>query len=114
VLTLVNFVAALIVSWVVVYAIYGLALLAVRCTVRVVSWFIVHASRGVTLLVADPVWWMVRAVGWLGAARIQSPHADSIVAPVVPGTVGNRDVLTRRPTFPDAAVSIREASEGSI
>ena len=112
-LTLVDFVAALIVSWVVVYAIYGLTLLAVRCTVRVVAWF-VRASQGVTPLVVYPVWWMVRAVGWLGAARIRSPHADSIVAPVVPSTVGNRDLLTRRPTFPDAAVSIREASEGSI
>jgi hypothetical protein len=118
VLTLVNFVAALIVSWGVVYAIYGLTLLAVRFVcwaVRVVSTFIVHASRGVTLLVVYPVWWMVRAVARLGEARTQSSQADSIVAPVVPNTVGNRDVLTptRRPTFPDVAVSIREASEAA-
>jgi hypothetical protein len=119
VLTLVNFVAALIVSWVVVYAIYGLTLLAVRSvcwTVRVVSCLIVHASREVTLLVIYPVWWMVRAVARLGEARTQSSQADSTVEPVVPSTVGNRDVLTptQRPTFPDVAVSIREASEALL
>jgi hypothetical protein len=116
VLTLVNFVAALIVSWVVVYAIYGLTLLAVRsvCWIaRFASSFIVHASRGVTLLVGYPVWWMVRAV----AARTQSLPADGILAPVVPSTVGNRGVLTptrRRPAFPDVAVSIREAGEALL
>jgi hypothetical protein len=93
VLTLINFVAALIVSWVVVYAIYGLTLLAVRFvwwTVRVVSWCVVHASLGVTLLAVHPVWWLVRAVARLGeGARMQSSHADRIVAPAVP-TVGNR------------------------
>jgi hypothetical protein len=114
VLTLVNFVAALIVSWVVVYAVYGLTLLAARCvwrTVRIVSWFIVHTSAGVTLLLVCPVWRMVRA--WLGASRIKSSHADSLVAPVVPSTAGNRDGLAppRRPAFPDVAVSIREANE---
>jgi hypothetical protein len=119
VLTLVNFVAALIVSWVVVYTIYGLTLLAVRAvcwTVRVVSSFIMHASRGVTLLLVYPVWWMVRAIAWLGEARTQSSQSDSIVAPAVPSTVGNCDVLTptRRPTFPDVAVSIREASEALL
>jgi hypothetical protein len=84
VLTLINFVAALIVSWVVVYAIYGLTLLAVRSvwwTVRVVSWCIVHASLAVTPLVHS-VWWLARAV-----ARLS--HVDSIVAPAVP-TAGNR------------------------
>jgi hypothetical protein len=117
VLTLVNFVAALIVSWVVVYAIYGLTLLAVRSvcwTVRVVSSLIVHASRGITLLVIYPVWWMVRAGAWLREARTQSSQADSIVEPAVPSTVGNRDVLTPRPTFPDVAVSIREASQALL
>jgi hypothetical protein len=109
VLTVINFVAALIMSWVVVYAIFGLTLVAVRSvwwTVRVISWFIVHASLGVMLLVVYPVRWM--AVAWLGEAQ-----PDSIVAPVVPSTGGNRDVLTppRRPTFPDAAVSTNEASE---
>jgi hypothetical protein len=119
-LTLVNFVAALIVSWVVVYAIYGLTLLAVRSvcwTARFASSFIVHASRGVTLLVGYPVWWMVRAVAWLGKARTQSSPADGILAPVVPSTVGNRGVLTptrRRPAFPDVAVSIREAGEALL
>jgi hypothetical protein len=119
VLTLVNFVAALIVSWVVVYAIYGLTLLAVRSvcwTVRFASSLIVHASRGVTLLVGYPVWRMVRAVAWLGEARTQSSSADGVVAPV-PSTVGNRDVLTprrRRPAFPDVAVSMREAGEALL
>jgi hypothetical protein len=115
VLTLANFVATLIVSWVVVYAIYGLILLAVRCVwwmVRVVCGFTAHASAGAALLVVSPVWWMVSRVARLGEARIQSSHEDSIVAPVAPSTIGNRDVLTatRRPTFPHAAVSIREAS----
>ena len=109
-LTLVNFVAALIVSWVFVYAIYGLTLVTVRSvwwTVRVVSWSIVHASVGVMLLVVYPVRWTVRAVAWVGEP--QPSLADSIVAPVVPSTIGNRDVLTppRRPT----SVSTKEASE---
>jgi hypothetical protein len=93
VLTLINFVAALIVSWVVVYAIYGLTLLAVRAvwwTVRVVSWCIVHASLAVTLLVVHSVWWLARAVARLGEGTpMQSSHVDSMVAPAVP-TVGNR------------------------
>jgi hypothetical protein len=116
VLTLINFVAALIVSWVVVYAIYGLTLLAVHCvrwTVRVVSWFIVH-SLGVTLHVVHPVWWLVRAVARLGeGVRTPSSHTDSIVAPVV-----NRgDVLAptvRRPILPGIAVSVRQASEALL
>jgi hypothetical protein len=104
VLTLVNFVAALIVSWVVVYAVYGLTLLAVRSvwlTVRVVT---AHAGAGAALVVVHPVRWMVRRVARLGRACIQSSHADSVVAPAVPSTPA------RRPTFPDVAVSIREAT----
>jgi uncharacterized membrane protein len=93
VLTLINFVAALIVSWVVVYALYGLTLLAVRSvrwTVRVVSWCIVHASLAVTLLVVHSVWWLARAVARLGeGTHMQSSQVDSIVAPAVP-TAGNR------------------------
>jgi hypothetical protein len=119
VLTLLNFVAALIVSWAVVYAIYGLTLLVVHSVwraVRVASWLIAHASLGVTLVVVPAVWWMVRAFGRLGAGtRIRSALADSTVAPTVASTVGSRgDVLTptmRRPTFPEVAVSISEASE---
>jgi hypothetical protein len=119
VLTLVNFVAALIVSWVVVYAIYGLTLLVVRAvwwTVRGASWFIAHARVGVTLVIVYPVWWMVRTIAWLGEARIQSSHADTIVAPEVPSTVRSDDVVRprRRPTFPDVAVSLREASEALL
>jgi hypothetical protein len=80
VLTLVDFVAALIVSWVVGYPIYGLTLLAVRS-----------------------VWRMVRAVARLGeSALIQSSPADSVVVPAVLSTVGNHgDVPTpamQRPT----------------
>lgn len=114
-LTLVNFVATLIVSWIIVYAIYGLTILAVRSvwwTVRVISGF-THAKAGAALVVVYPVWWMVRMVARLGETRAQSSHdEDNIVAPVVPGTVGNRDVLTPtpRPTLPDVAVSIREAT----
>jgi hypothetical protein len=103
VLTLVNFVAALIVSWVVVYAIYGLTLLAARSvwwTVRVIT---AHACVGAALVVVHPVRWMVRRAARLGEARIQSSHADSIVAPAVPSTPA-------RPTFPDVAVSIRQAT----
>jgi hypothetical protein len=90
-LTLVNFVAALIVSWVVVYAIYGLTFLAV-CS----------------------VWRMVRAVARLGkSARIQSSPADSVVAPVVPSAIGNHgDVLTptmRRPTSWEEFDALQEA-----
>src|SRR5215469_240476 len=95
-LTLANFVAALIVSWVVVYAVYGLTLLVVHSVwwaARVASGLIVHASLGVRLVVVPAVWRMVRALARLGAGtRI---HAESIVAPVVPSTVGRRgDVLT--------------------
>lgn len=72
VLTLANFVAALIVSWVVVYAIYGLTLLAVRSvwwTIRVVT---AHAGGGAELVVVHPVRWMVRRLARLGETLIQS------------------------------------------
>ena len=76
-LTLINFVAALIASWVVVYAIYGLTLLAVRSvwwTVRVASWFVVHASLGVRLLVVHR---LVRAVARLGEAPASNHRATA-------------------------------------
>ena len=68
-LTVFNFVMALIVSWAILYATYGLVVLAVQSAwwmVRFVSWFIVYAAVGVTLLAVHPVWWMLRAVAWLG------------------------------------------------
>lgn len=118
-LTLLNFVAALIASWAVVYAVYGLTLLAVHSVwwaVRIASRSIAHASLGVTLVVVPAVCWMVRALARLGAGtRIRSAYADSTVAPAVASTVGGHgDVLAptiRRPTFPEVALSIREASE---
>jgi len=101
-------------------AIYGLVLLAmlsVLWVVRFVFWINVCAAVGVTLLVVHPVWWMVRAVARLGkdAHDIQSSHAGNTAA-VSHGTAGQRSnsvpaPLIRRSSFPDAAISARQARE---
>jgi hypothetical protein len=62
----------------------------------------VYAIYGLTLLAARSVSRMVRAVARLGeGARIQSSHADGVLAPVVRSAAGTRgDVLMptmRRP-----------------
>ncbi len=70
-LTLVNFLAALIASWVILYATYGLTLLAVHSVwwmVGLVSSVIVYATFGVTLLVVHSVRWMLRAIARLSRA----------------------------------------------
>jgi hypothetical protein len=52
--TLVNFLEALIISWVIVLGAYCIALLAMRSvwwTIRFASWAILYATFGVTLLI---------------------------------------------------------------
>jgi len=120
VLTALHFVIALIVSWVIIQTSYGLMVLAMRSlwwVVRFVFWITVYAAFGVTLLVGPPVWWMVRAVARLGNAahNIQSSGAGSAVASSH-GTAGLRancapTPLTRQPSLPDVAISIRQARE---
>lgn len=119
-LTVFNFVMALIVSWAILYATYGLVVLAVQSAwwmVRFVSWFIVYAAVGVTLLAVHPVWWMLRAVAWLGrdaddvrSSRVGRAARNSHAAagPAVKRTAAPP---MRRPSFPDVAISLREAGE---
>jgi hypothetical protein len=98
-------------------ATYGLAMRSILWVVRFVFWIIVCAAFGVTLLVVHPVWWMVRAVAQLGkgAHNIPSSRAGSAAA-ISHGTAGQRASsapvpLIRRPSFPDVAISVRQASE---
>ena len=115
-----RFIIDLIISVAILNAIYGLMLLAmysVLWVVRFVFWINVCAAVGVTLLVVHPVWWMVRGVARLGkdAHDIQSSHAGSTAA-VSHGTAGQRAnsvpaPLIRRSSFPDAAISVRQARE---
>jgi hypothetical protein len=94
VLTLINFVAALMVSWIIVYAAYGLTLLVVHCVCWVVR-SAVRLGKGVPKI-------------WQSAAG--SPAATSCAA-ADHGAKSTLAPQTRRPSFPDAAVSIEEASE---
>jgi len=94
-----------------------LAMHSVLWVVRFVFWINVCAAVGVTLLVVPPVWWMARAVARLGkgAHEIQSSHAGSTAA-VSHGTAGQRAdrtpaPLIRRPSFPEVAISVRQARE---
>src|SRR5215470_12314411 len=94
-----------------------LALHSVLWVVRFVFWINVCAAFGVTLLVVHPVWWMVRAVARLGkdAHHIQSSHPGSAAA-ISHGTAAQRAnsvpaPLIGRPSFPEVAISVRQASE---
>src|SRR5215470_18510558 len=83
--TLVNFLEALTISWVIVYATCGLALLAMRSvwwTVRFASWVILYATLGFTLFVVPSISWMIRWVARFnqGANNIQSSRAGSTAA----------------------------------
>jgi hypothetical protein len=111
--TLFNFLEALIISSVIVYATYGLLVVAMRSlwwVVRFLFWAIACAAFGVTLLLVHPFWWMVGVVARLGdraqtvrlsrAGSATGHEAKSVAAPHV-----------RRPLFPDVAISIRDASE---
>lgn len=92
--TVVDFLAALLVSWVIVYAAYGLTLAVVRS-----------------------VWWMVHSAARLGAAarNTRSSRAGGTTAILhCAADHGAKSTLapqTRRPSFPDVAVSIEEATE---
>ena len=115
---LVNFIEALIISCVIIYTTYGLALLAMRSvwwTVRFASWVIVCAAFGVTLLVARAVWWMARRVTRfsLGVNDIHLSCGGSTAA-ISHSAVGhevNGTPAPARPSFPDVAISVKEASE---
>ena len=117
--TLVNFLEALIISWIIVYATYGVALLAMRSvwwTVRFASWVIPYATFCVTLVVVHSISWMIRWVARFnqGANNIQSSRADSTAA--IFHTAADLEAKSMparrlRPSFPDVAISVREASE---
>src|SRR5262249_13100858 len=92
--TLVTFLQSLILSWAIVYALYGLTRLA-ACCVR----------------------WTVRSISWLADSvrNMQASRADGIAATSSSaGSDQRKRVLAaamRRPLFPDVAISVREASE---
>jgi hypothetical protein len=117
--TLVDFLEALIIAWVIVYATYGLALLAMRSiwwTARFASWAILYATFGVTLLIVRSIWWTIRSLARFGqgANNIQSSRAGSAAA-VSHSAVGHEAKSMPSPrlqaSFPEVAISIREARE---
>ena len=117
--TLVNFLEALIISWVIVHATYGLAVLAMRSVwwaVRFAGWVILYATFGVTLLIVLSIWWMIRWVARFsqGANNAQLSRAGSTAA--ISHSVAGHQTKTvpaprLRPSFPDVAISVREAGE---
>ena len=115
--TLVNFLEALIISWVIVHATYGLAVLAMRSvwwTVRFACWVILYATFGLTLLIVLSIWLMISWVARFGqgANNTQLSRAGSTAA-ISHSAAGHHTkiVPAPRPSFPDVAVSVREASE---
>jgi hypothetical protein len=82
-----------------------------------VSWIIVYAVYGLTLLVVRCVWWVVRSVARLGNGTRKIRPSPAGSPPAMSGGTadhGARSTLappTRRPSFPDVAVSIEEATE---
>ena len=82
-----------------------------------VFWVIVYAAFGITLLLVHPLRWMVRSGARLadGAHHIQSSQADGAVtiSKGAPGQAAKIVPVPRmwRPSFPDVASSVREASE---
>jgi hypothetical protein len=109
--TLVNFLEALIISWVIVCATYGLALLAMRSvwwTIRFTSSVVVYAAFGVTLLVMPPIWWTIR---WLARFSQDAGSTAAISYSAMPREAQSMPAPRLRPSFPDVAISVREASE---
>jgi len=85
-------------------------------TVCFASWAIVYAAFGVTLLVVHPVWWMISfaARSSHGANTIQSSRAGGAAAishSAVGDEVKSVPAPRMRPSFPDVAISVGEASE---
>jgi hypothetical protein len=115
--TLVNFLEALIISWVIVLGAYCIALLAMRSvwwTIRFASWAIPYATFGVTLVILRSIAWVIRWVARFnqGANNIQS-HGGSAAA-ISHSAVGHeaRGMPRLRPLFPDAAAfPVKEARE---
>jgi hypothetical protein len=104
----------------IVFATSGLKLLAMRSLwwmFSFVFWVIAYAAFGVTLLFVYPVGWMVRSVARLadGAHHIHSSRADSAAAISRGAPAQGAKVVPAprmwRPSFPDVAISVREASE---
>jgi hypothetical protein len=85
--------------------------------VRFVFWVIVYAAFGVTLLLMHPLRWMVRSGARLadGARHIQSSQPDraATISEGAPGQAAKIVPVPRmwRPSFPEVANSVREASE---
>jgi hypothetical protein len=109
--TLVNFLEALIICWVIVLGAY-LATRSVWWTVRFASWAILYATFGVTLRVVHPIWWVIRSLARFSqdANNIQSLCAlsqrhwsrseDYAYASATAGILGRR--------------KLRQGSEGSF
>jgi len=116
--TLIDFLEALITSGVILYATFGLALLVMRSvqwTVRFASWVILYATFGLTLLVVHSISWMMSWVARFnqGANNIQSARAGNTAA-IFHSAVGQAKSMPAprlRPSFPDVAISVREARE---
>jgi hypothetical protein len=114
--TLVNFLEALIISWIIVYATYGLVLLAMRSvwwTARFASWIVVYATFGVMLLVVHAV---SRTFRWVsrfsqGSQWSRAGSAAAVSLAAVGGEAKSMPAPRMRPSFPDVAISVREASE---
>jgi hypothetical protein len=85
-------------------------------TVRFASCAILYATFGVALLVVRPIWWMIRSLARLGqdANNIQSSCARNTAAAFHSG-IGHKaksvPAARPRPSCPDVANSVREASE---
>ena len=117
--TLVNFLEALIISWIIVYATYSLALLAMRSvwwTARFASWLIVYTTFGVTLFVVHSISWMIRWVAQFrrGANNIQLSRRGSTAA-IFHSTINHAASTMPAPglrsSFPDVVISVGEARE---
>jgi hypothetical protein len=102
-----------------VYAAYGLGLIVVHSTlwtIRFVCWVIAYAAFGVTLLLVHSIWWVASVARFReGADNVRSSRADggAVISHSTAGQ-GAKSVpapQTRRPSFPDVAISVREASE---
>jgi hypothetical protein len=113
--TLVTFLEALIISWVIVLGAY-VAMRSVWWTVRFAFWAIVYATFGVTLLVVHPILWVIRSLARFShdANNVQSLCAGDTAA-VSHSAVGyeakSLPTPRPRPAFPDVASSVREARE---
>jgi hypothetical protein len=113
--TIVDFLEALIISWVIVLGAY-VSMRSVWWTVRFASRAILYVTFDVTLLVVPPIWWVIRFLAGFGqdANNIHSLCAYNTAA-VSHGAVGHEaksmPTPRPRPAFPDVASSVREARE---